>query len=170
MKRRAVGCALLVAVSVTVLLEVAGPTVRRLSPVNLVSPIRSEDDPQLRGALQRALCGQPTGPLPFSSRYPQHDVLETRIDDVADFEARLRSVPGWDLIAIIPAYDTGARAAADPRIRSWGLRRHIAGEHGFTDDFHFTLVVVRGDAIVARFVVWMIPVKGEWQDVVVREP
>jgi len=150
---RCVLATLVALAAVTFMLE--GSVLSGVSPLEALDPSDGGDDPQLADALRRALVEQPSGPLTFVGGDEKRGLLEVRLadaDEIPHFSTlveRLRRVPGWDLIVLIGPLETGKRAAQDPRITSWWLRRRIAMLFNpDSEGWQSILLVARDDKIV----------------------
>src|SRR5687767_3547968 len=111
--------------------------------------------PPLAAALESALAlGRSPATQP-SEAYPglEHVVLEADLS-VEEFAARLRTVPGWDVVIVIHPYGSGQDIDLDGAgLHGFWLRRRIAGLEGWPNEGIYVASVIRADEVVGQFFV-----------------
>lgn len=124
-------------------------------------------DPALALALETALVPGRLPPTQAMPGYPDDECVELEIDfPWAEFERRLRSVPGWDIIVVLAPYNSGRdldlRAAG---IEGSALERQVRALRGWPNDWTYEVTVIRDGRIVSGFYVY---VNAFWRSGVIR--
>ena len=154
-------------VGVVGLMLVAVLFVKRAFLIDSVDPSLAPFDAGLAAQLESALA---LGRSPPTQRDEDYDGLEYVVleDDltVDDFAARLRTVPGWDVIVVVGPYDNGRRIDVDQAgLHGAWLRRRIERIEGWPNDGIFDVTVIRDDQVVSGFFVHQ---SGGWGSFTVR--